>query len=241
MKVSKVKAKVAAKVAKTKVRVADRTGVQTAANETGKRTAAKVVKTAMMLFALALVGCASTGEQPARSQTQRNDFRNCIVVVAPKVNATLDTMKVKAEGDTAGMPTIDLFTQAQANEGSETIAPKATPTNTTDVDTALDIPVNKGNAGTSAAGGAAERLLGAGADWVSEKLNGGGNANATTANGNSASATKPATGTATPTNNGTTPAAAGTPATTGGDASAATGTPAQANEGNTPAATPAAF
>ena len=176
MKVSKVKAKVAAKVAKVKAKVADRTG---------KQTEEKVAKTAMVLFALALVGCASTGEQPARSQTQHNDFRNCIVVVAAKAEANLDTMKVNAESDAAGLPTIDLFTQAQANEGSETIAPKATPTNTTDVDAALDVPVNKMNSGTSAAGGAAERLLGAGADWLSGKLNGGDASSAKTATGTS--------------------------------------------------------
>ena len=179
MKVSKVNAKVAAKVAKVKAKVADRTG---------KQTAAKVAKTAMVLFALALVGCASTGEQPARSQTQHNDFKNCIVVVAAKANASLDAMKVNAESDAKGLPTIDLFTQAQANEGSETNAAKATPTNTTDVDTALDIPVNKGNAGTSAAGGAAERLLGAGADWLSGKLNGGDASAAKTATGTSTQA-----------------------------------------------------
>ena len=134
MKVSKVKTKVAAKVAKTKAKVAERTG---------KQTAAKIAKTAMVLFALALiiVGCASSGEQPARSQTQHNDFRNCIVVVAAKAKANLDTMKVKAESQDEWMPTIDLFTQAQANEGSETNAAKATPTNTVDIDTALDIPV----------------------------------------------------------------------------------------------------
>ena len=177
MKVSKVKAKVAAKVAKVKAKVADRTG---------KQTEEKVAKTAMVLFALALVGCASTGEQPARSQTQHNDFRNCIVVVAAKAEANLDTMKVNAESDAAGLPTIDLFTQAQANEGSETIAPKATPTNTTDVDAAFDVPVNKMNSGTSAAGGAAERLLGAGADWLSGKLNGGDASSAKTATGTSA-------------------------------------------------------
>lgn len=164
MKVGKIKAKVAAKVAKTKAKVADRTG---------KQTAAEVAKTAMVLFALALVGCASTGEQPARSQTQHNDFKNCVIIVAAKANASLDAMKVKAESDAAGLPTIDLFTQAQANDGSETISPHASPTNTTDVDAALDVPVNKMNSGTSAAGGAAERLLGAGADWLSGKLNGG--------------------------------------------------------------------
>ena len=80
---------------------------------------------------------------------------------------------VKADADTATAP-LELWTQTQANEGSETNAPKASPTNTTDVDAALDVPVNKANSGTSAAGGAAERLLGAGADWVSGKINGGG-------------------------------------------------------------------
>lgn len=179
MKVSKVKAKVAAKVAKVKAKVADRTG---------KQTAAKVAKTAMVLFALALVGCASTGEQPARSQTQHNDFRNCIVVVAAKAEANIDTMKVKAESEEKGLPTIDLFTQAQANDGSETISPHASPTNTTDVDAALDVPVNKMNSGTSAAGGAAERLLGAGADWLSGKLNGGDASAAKTATGTSTQA-----------------------------------------------------
>ena len=172
MKVSKVKAKVAAKVAKVKAKVADRTG---------KQTAAKVAKTAMVLFALALVGCASTGEQPARSQTQHNDFRNCIVVVAAKAEANLDKMKVKAESEEKGLPTIDLFTQAQANDGSETISPHASPTNTTDVDAALDVPVNKMNSGTSAACGAAEKLLGAGADWLSSKIVTGGAATASTA------------------------------------------------------------
>lgn len=170
MKVGNIKGKVAAKVAKVKAKVADRTG---------KQTAAKVAKTAMVLFALALVGCASTGEQPARSQTQHNDFRNCIIIVAAKADANLDTMKVKAESEEKGLPTIDLFTQAQANDGNETNAAKATPTNTTDVDAALDVPVNKMNSGTSAAGGAAERLLGAGADWLSGKLNGGAGTAAT--------------------------------------------------------------
>ena len=178
MKVKDIKKKVAAKIGKAKKKVADRTG---------KQTAAKVAKTAMVLFALALVGCASTGEQPARSQTQHNDFKNCIVVVAAKANASIDAMKVKAESDAAGLPTIDLFTQAQANDGNETNAAKATPTNTTDVDAALDVPVNKMNSGTSAAGGAAERLLGAGADWLSGKLN-SGNASAEKTTGTSTQA-----------------------------------------------------
>lgn len=168
MKVSKIRSKVASKVAKVKAKVAERTGEAV----DGAKKAAKCVA---LLFALAVVasGCSTTGEQPARSQTQNNDFRNCVIIVAAKADANLDTMKVKAESEEKGLPTIDLFTQAQANDGSETISPHASPTNTTDVDAALDVPVNKMNSGTSAAGGAAERLLGAGADWLSGKLNGG--------------------------------------------------------------------
>lgn len=166
MKVSKVKAKVAAKVAAAKAKVAEKCGKTDAA----KKVAAKVAT--VVALALVVAGCASTGEQPARSQTMHNNFDECIVIVAGKV--TLKEGKVKEVDGEGGLPALELFTQTQANEGSETIAPKATPTNTTDVDTALDIPVNKGNAGTSAAGGAAERLLGAGADWLSSKMGTGG-------------------------------------------------------------------
>lgn len=160
MKVSKIKAKVAAKVAKCKAKVAAKCG------ETGAAKVATVIA-----IALVIAGCASTGEQPARSQTMHNNFDECIVIVAGKV--TLKEGKVNEVDGEGGLPSLELFTQTQANEGSETIAPKATPTNTTDVDAALDVPVNKMNSGTSAAGGAAERLLGAGADWLSGKLNGG--------------------------------------------------------------------
>lgn len=180
MKVSKVKAKVAAKVAAAKAKVAEKCGKTGAA----KKVAAKVAT--VVALALVIAGCASTGEQPARSQTMHNNFDECIVIVAGKV--TLKEGKVKEVDGEGGLPALELFTQTQANEGSETIAPKATPTNTTDVDTALDIPVNKGNAGTSAAGGAAERLLGAGADWLSGKLNSGNASAANTATGTSTQA-----------------------------------------------------
>ena len=165
MKVSKAKAKVAAKVASCKAKVAEKCGKTGAA----KKVAEKVVT--VIALALVIAGCASTGEQPARSQTMHNNFDECIVIVAGKV--TLKEGKVKEVDGEGGLPSLELFTQTQANEGSETIAPKATPTNTVDVDAALDVPVNKMNSGTSAAGGAAERLLGAGADWLSGKLNGG--------------------------------------------------------------------
>ena len=181
MKVSKVKAKVAAKVAAAKAKVAEKCGKTDAA----KKVAAKVAT--VVALALVIAGCASTGEQPARSQTMHNNFDECIVIVAGKV--TLKEGKVKEVDGEGGLPALELFTQTQANEGSETIAPKATPTNTTDVDTALDIPVNKGNAGTSAAGGAAEHLLGAGADWLSSKMGTGGAGSTATPNAKAATTT----------------------------------------------------
>lgn len=181
MKVSKIKAKVAAKVGKAKAKVAEKCGKTDAA----KKVAAKVAT--VVALALVIAGCASTGEQPARSQTMHNNFDECIVIVAGKV--TLKDGKVKEVDGEGGLPALELFTQTQANEGSETIAPKATPTNTTDVDAALDVPVNKGNAGTSAAGGAAERLLGAGADWLSSKMGTGGAGSTATANAKAATTT----------------------------------------------------
>jgi len=153
---SKAKEKVAAKVAK--------------AGKSAGKTAAKVASVFALIFAVA--GCASTGEQPARSQTMHNDFRDCVIIAnARTVGVDTKARTVDADADTATAP-LELWTQTQANEGSETISPTAKPTNTTDVDAALDIPVNKANSGTSAAGGAAEKLLGAGANWLSGKIGG---------------------------------------------------------------------
>lgn len=149
---SKAKGKVAAKVAKA-----------------GK-TAAKAASA--LALVLAIAGCASTGEQPARSQTMHNDFRDCVIIAnARTVGVDTKARTVDADADTQAAP-LELWTQTQANEGSETISPTAKPTNTTDVDAALDVPVNKANSGTSAAGGAAEKLLGAGAGWLSGKISG---------------------------------------------------------------------
>ena len=115
------------------------------AAKTGKcgRNARECAKSACVLLAFAslaaLFGCATTGEQPARSQTMTNEFRDCVIVMAAK--ATVTNGVVAAEGE--AMPTLELFTQTQANEGSETISPTASPTNTVDTDASLDIPVTK--------------------------------------------------------------------------------------------------
>lgn len=150
MKVNKIKEKVAAKVAKGKGKVAAKCG-----------KAKKACAAILMMAALCTVVCGcKMGEQPTAQRAQTANTRVEYIVK----DGGRATFNFGAE----------FVSQAQANEtsGTETMsnAPKNTPTVTTDTDTALDIPVNKGNAGTSAAGSAAERLLGAGADWLSGKL-----------------------------------------------------------------------
>lgn len=102
------------------------------AAKTGKcgGNAKECAKAAVVLVAFAalaiLCGCATTGEQPARSQTQTNRFDDCIVIVGA-ARTTVSNGVVVAEADVS--PTaVELFTQTQANEGSETISPVATPT-----------------------------------------------------------------------------------------------------------------
>ena len=113
-------------------------------------------------LALLLMGCASA--DPA-SRLTRADYGDLTVIVdggsTAEIHLTL--------GDGA---------LASADSAGSTETTTATPTNTTDVDAALDVPVNKANSGTSAAGGAAERLLGAGADWLSGKITNGAPATA---------------------------------------------------------------
>lgn len=160
MKVNKIKEKVAAKVAKGKGKVAAKCG-----------KAKKACAAILMMAALCTVMCGCRmGEQPTAQRAQTAN--------------THVTYIVEDGGSATFNYGAEFVSQAQANEtsGTETMsnAPKNTPTVTTDTDTALDIPVNKANSGTSAAGGAAEKLLGAGADWLSGKL--GGTATAPAAN-----------------------------------------------------------
>ena len=101
----------------------------------------KIGKTACVIAALALgvTGCATTGEQPARSQTMNNEFKGCVVVVAGTVKFSEGAISEVEAGE---VPTVELFTQTQANDGSETISPSASPTNSPTTDTKLDIPLN---------------------------------------------------------------------------------------------------
>lgn len=144
---------------------------------------------AIALIAL-IAGCMAPGdmEQPARSQTMNNTFRDCVIIANAR-QVALDTKAktLDAEADTMSAP-LELWTQTQANEGSETVTPTATstPSMTIDTDAALDIPVNKANSGTSAATGtvgALEKLAGAGADWVTNKINGTGQGQESSAKG----------------------------------------------------------
>lgn len=160
MKIGKIKDKVAAKVAKGKAKVAAKCG-----------KAKKACAAILMMAALCTVMCGCRmGEQPTAQRAQTSTIRDNVITVTV-------VMPTNAVAEIAEKPAIhvEVGNLAQANEtsGTETMsnAPKNTPTVTTDTDTALDIPVNKANSGTSAAGGAAEKLLGAGADWVAGKVN----------------------------------------------------------------------
>ena len=148
MKVKDIKAKVAAKVAKGKSKVARKCG-----REAAKSCAVILVATALMV---ALAGC-HMGEAPTAQRAQ-----------------TAITYVYVYEGAKASFGS-EFVSLAQANEtsGTEsmTASPTITPTVTTDTDAALEVPVNKANrAPAAAATGAAEKLLGAGADWVKDKM-----------------------------------------------------------------------
>lgn len=145
MKVKKAKAKVAAKVAKGKAKLRRKLGK---------------VKAILVLFALAAVasGCASTGSQPSRTQSQNNEFKDCTFILAAK--ATVSNQTIQAEGD-ATLPCIELFTQTQGNDGSETVSPTATPTNTTDIRPDVDVNTTGGRTA-----GVLESIVGAFGTWL---------------------------------------------------------------------------
>ena len=134
----------------------------------------------LVLFALAatLCGCMDPGGQPSRSQSQNNELKDCIVIIASRVSVSNAT--AVAESEDGIMPN-EMFTLTMKNEGSESNSPTMTPTQTTDVrpDVDVTVPVNKANAGTSgASGGALEHVLSAGADWAAGKIRGSGGSDA---------------------------------------------------------------
>lgn len=153
--------KVAEKVERAKERIARKVGKKSA------KTAAAIVA-----VCLALCGCSTTGQQPAKSQTQNNELHDCIVIVGATKLTLPQGVKIETK-DKTELPELGIMTQMQSLEssGTESYAQRADPRNTTDFDTAIDVPLNKGNSGAAtAASGAAEKLLGAGADWLSGKI-----------------------------------------------------------------------
>ena len=113
------------------------------------------------LFALASVfatGCASTGAQPSRSQTQNNNFDKCIVVIASNVSVTNETV-IAQSGD--GFVPSEIFTQTMKNEGNETATPTASPTNTTRIDPKTDVNTTGGRTA-----GVLESIVGAFGTWL---------------------------------------------------------------------------
>lgn len=156
-KTTKGAAKTAAKIAKAKAKVARKCG--------------KAAKCAALLLASGLAalfcGCSTTGEQPARSQTQNNSFEDCTFIIAARASSTNGS--VSAEGD--ALPSVEWFTQTQANKGSETISPTASPTNTTDIKPQTDVNTTGGRTA-----GVLETALQAGASALMSKSSGMGSA-----------------------------------------------------------------
>ena len=154
MKTSKIKEKVAAKVAKGNAKVA---------RKCGKGKAAKASALVLLCGVIAaLTGCQGT-TTPSRSQT-----------------LTFDDCKFYFYGGGDGPKTneiarVEIGTQAMSIENSGSETQTATPTQTTDVKPDIDVtvPVNKANAGTSsAAGGALETVLSAGAERLGNAIKG---------------------------------------------------------------------
>lgn len=103
-----------------------------------------------------MTGCAtSDSAQPAKSQTQRNTFDDCVFIMAAK--ATVSNGVIRAE-ESSTTP-LEMFTQTQALEssGTESFAQTATQTPTNDVkpDTTLTLTTTKGVKAAEAAKAAA--------------------------------------------------------------------------------------
>ena len=152
MKTSQVKEKVAAKVAKGKAKVAKK------CSKVAKKCGKSAKELLLALAVGALFGCASTGAQPSRSQNQENKFDNCVFIMAQKDVVSNDC--VQADGGDNSMP-YEMFTQTQGNEGSETVSPTATPTQTTDIHP--DTNVNTTGGRTA---GVLESLIGSFGTWL---------------------------------------------------------------------------
>ena len=154
-KTIKGKAKAKAKVAKAKQKI----------ERKAKRGSFAAIVAA---FALAVLccGCAtSDSAQPAKSQTQNNRFDGCVFVMAAR--CTVSNGVVAAKGDDA--PALEMFTQTQSLESTgstDSYAPTATLTPTTDVKPDLNVNyaqgggiTNRGNGGGAKGSGGVAGIL----------------------------------------------------------------------------------
>ena len=163
---AKAKTKAGAKVAKAKQKIA--------------RKAKGGAKVALALVALALLvttGCTSAqSAQPAKSQTQTNDIRDCVIVIA--ANAVVSNGVVSADG--GGAPSLEILTQTQSLESTgstDTFGQSATQTPTTDIKPDVDVHYNDAiGAGGSAAKNFTDSLSSAGlallSDYIKNKKSG---------------------------------------------------------------------
>ena len=135
MKVSEIKGKVAAKVAKGKAKVADKCG------KCGK--AAKAC--AVIALLVALVGC-HMGEQPTAQRAQTSTIRDNVF------NITV-VMPTNAVAENAERPAlhVEVGNQAQANETSGTETMTASPSNTPTVSTPVQVDARYNDPAKSAA------------------------------------------------------------------------------------------
>ena len=129
-KTAKGKDKAKAKIAKAKAKVVRKC----------KRGMAAIV--AAFAFAFLLAGCSTAeSQQPAKSQTQTNDIRDCVIVIA--ANATVSNGVVTADG--GALPSLEILTQTQSLESTgstDSFAQANTQTPTTDVKPDVDLHYN---------------------------------------------------------------------------------------------------
>lgn len=110
-----------------------------------RKTKGGKVAAILAAFALAaiLTGCTTADSaQPAKSQTQTNTFKDCIVIVATQ--ASVSNRVVRADGS-KDIPAVELFTQTQSLESTgstDTFGQANTQTPTTDIKPDVDVHYN---------------------------------------------------------------------------------------------------
>lgn len=110
-----------------------------------RKTKGGKVAAILAAFALAaiLTGCTTADSaQPAKSQTQTNTFKDCIVIVATQ--ASVSNRVVRADGS-KDIPAVELFTQTQSLESTgstDTFGQTNTQTPTTDIKPDVDVHYN---------------------------------------------------------------------------------------------------